>query len=67
MAEAQFSQEERELLLTDTAAVRRAGDEDHPAGVVLLKARRTLCVCAEEDAKLIVKLFNHSPVPRPHL
>lgn len=53
-----FTVAENELLLTETAALRKDNEELGP-GVVLVPSQKTLCHCPEEDnARLIVKLFN---------
>ncbi len=48
---------ERELLLTEHAAVR-SENSDHGSGVVLVPSGKTLCACEPEHARLITKLFN---------
>ncbi len=53
-----FSQQENELLITQTAAVR-AEDSTLGPGVVLVPSGKTLCSCTETHARLIAKLFNH--------
>lgn len=63
---ANYTPDERELLLTQTAAVR-AGDEASGAAVILVPLHRVLCRADEADAKLIVKIFNHTEVTRPTL
>jgi len=53
-----FTPWENEILLTQTAALRKADSEAGP-GVVLVPLNKTLCRTEDEDqARLIVKLFN---------
>ncbi len=57
-----FLLDEKEKLLTMTAAARPAESEAGP-GVVILETQATLCTCrSADDAKLIAKLWNGAEV-----
>lgn len=57
-----FLPDEKEKLLTLTAAARSEESEAGP-GVVILETQATLCTCRNAaDAKLIAKLWNGASI-----